>query len=439
MEKKQYIQIIIRLILLTTNGIIVFNSIMNGNIIYITVSSMVFIYQIFILINYFKNIFDDIEKAIDCLMYEDYTNTISIKKRKNTLYNKVGLLVEKHQKLSHQNNSEKIIFVNIIESLSIGILILRKDSDENIEVFQMNKAFTDFLKMPKFNNWHTLKNRIKPISTIVEKWQNIKHIISLDVNDEKESFFLKTSITKTNEYQYLILSLETIQQLIDKKEKEAWYKLMNVISHEILNTITPISSLSSELKDTLEQEELNQETLDELSIGLGIIKRRSQHLTSFVNAYRTLAELPIPDKKNIDIKQLTSEVITLFGKEFSKNKISIKLNSIDGSIILADKQQIEQVLINLIQNSINALKTIEKPSINIEISRNNNRLTWSIEDNGTGIDKTIRDKIFTPYFTTRKDGSGIGLTLAKNIIEAHGGRINCTQQVVGSRFVVSLV
>ena len=423
MGKPQYIQIIVRVLLMTINGIIIFYSYINNYIINTIGFFLLLIFQLYLLIDYIKKLFNDIEKSMDCLLYDDYSNTISKEKRKNPLHNKTALLLEKHRKNSLQKSSEQLIFTNIIESLSIGILILRKDTDENIEVFQINKAFTEFLKIPKFYNWKLLKERIGKLTDFISKWEAIKHTVIIDVNENTENFFLKTSVTQTNEYGYLIVSLETIQQLIDKKEKEAWFKLMNVMSHEIINTITPISSLAENLDSLLQEENTDEETIEELSQGLNIIKRRSHHLTSFVDTYRKLAELPLPQKKEINLTDLVQNTLLLFEQEFNQKNIEIDFKITDSYLIDADKQQIEQVIINLISNCLYAFEGIEKPIITIDISSDKKRTHLSISDNGIGISEEIKDNIFIPYFTTRKDGSGIGLTLSKSIIEAHNGTI----------------
>ncbi|KGL64059.1 sensor histidine kinase [Polaribacter sp. Hel1_85] len=423
MGKPQYIQIIVRVLLILINGIIVYYSFTNSFIINTIGFFLLVIFQLFLLIDYLKKLFNDIEKSIDCLLYDDYSNTISKEKRKNPLHNKTALLLEKHRKQSLQKTSEQLIFTNIIESLSIGILILRKDTEGKIEVFQINKAFTEFLKIPKFYNWNLLNKKIGSLTDYINQWKENKLTISLTINEEKEEFFLKTSLTQTNEYGYLIVSLETIQQLIDKKEKEAWFKLMNVMSHEIINTITPISSLAENLDSLLQEENTDEDTIDELSQGLKIIKRRSHHLTSFVDTYRKLAELPLPQKEEINLTTIVKNTLLLFEQEFHQKNIKIDFKINDSYVINADKQQIEQVIINLISNCLYAFEGIEKPVININIYSDKNRTHLTILDNGIGISDEIKDNIFIPYFTTRKDGSGIGLTLSKSIMEAHNGNI----------------
>lgn len=423
MGKHQYIHVIIRLLLLIGNGILIYH--FQDSIFLITtfVFIALFIFQFVLFIDYLNKLFSEAEKAIDCLLHDDFSNTFSKEKQSN-LNHKTAKLLKKRRKESLQRSSETLIFSNIIESLSIGILILRKDTDNSIEIFQVNQAFSDFLKIPKFNNWHLLKDKIQSLSDFIIEWKQMRHVVSLVINEETENFFLKTSVTQTSEYQYLIVSLETIQQLIDKKEKEAWYKLMNVMSHEIINTITPISSLAESLESLLEDDPLDDENLKEVSTGLSIIKRRSHHLRSFVDTYRQLAELPLPQKENVDLMQLISNTINLFEQEFNLKQIGINFSPISALEIQIDHKQIEQVIINIISNCIYALENIDNPAIHIAVQDLTTKTKVLITDNGIGIPETIKSNIFVPYFTTRKQGSGIGLTLAKNIMEAHQGNIH---------------
>ena len=440
MNKNIYIKIVIRIILLIITGIIIYSVFNTNYIITLIVFCLLLILQVFLFIDYVKYLFADIEKSIDGLLYDDYSISIPSEKRKNTLYNKTALLINKNKKRVLQQASEQLIFTNIIESLAIGILILKKDSKSNIEVFQINNAFIDFFKIPRFYNWDLLKEKIEPVINIIDiqNWKKLKHVLSLTIDNQTETYYLKTSVTKTYEFEYLVISLETIQQIIDKKEKESWYKLMNVMSHEIINTITPISTLASNL-DSLLQEEPDKETLDELSQGLQIISKRSLHLTDFVNTYRTLAELPLPEKKVTNIIKLIKGSLALFKQEFEEKNIITELNYKEDHLLSVDKKQLEQVFINLISNSLYAFINTEKPKIKIDVTQTNNRVIISFTDNGTGIADDIKDNIFIPYFTTRKNGSGIGLTLTKSIIESHNGTIYFKSEKGSTTFVLSFV
>ncbi|WP_420572624.1 sensor histidine kinase [Kordia sp.] len=429
MNKKIYIQLSVRILLMSLNAILIFYFFQKGFLVNGIGFTLLLVFQAFLCVDYLKKLFLDVEKAIDCLLHDDFSNMISAEKRTNSLHAKTAQLQKKYRIQSQQYTSEQVIFTNIIESLTIGVLILRKDTNGHIEVFQLNKAFVDFFKIPKFYKWTLLKEKITPLVTIidVEPWKRVKHTISLTVNDQVESFFLKTSVTHTNEFEYLMVTMETIQQLIDKKEKESWYKLMTVMSHEIINTITPISSLAENL-DSLLQDEPDEDTLEELSQGLKIIKKRSSHLNNFVNTYRQLSELPLPDKKEINFTETVQLTLDLFSQEFKENNIHLNFQREENIMISADKQQLEQVVINLISNCLYALKEAKNPTITINISTDTNRIHLTVSDNGIGISKKIQKNIFIPYFTTRKDGSGIGLTLTKSIVEAHDGNIFFTSE-----------
>ena len=392
--------------------------------------------QTFLFIDYIKSLLLDIEKSIDCLLHDDYSISISNSKQKNSLYRKTALLIKKHKEQDLKQTSEQLIFTNIIESLTIGTLILRKDNNDVIEVYQLNDTFVEFLKIPKYYKWGLLKEKIKPLINLIdgEQWKKQRKTVSLNINDQTETFYLKTSITKTYNFKYLIITLETIQQIIDKKEKESWYKLMNVMSHEIINTITPISTLASNLNSLL-QEEPDKEALDELSQGLQIINRRSLHLTNFVDTYRTLTELPLPEKEQVNINRLIKNTLVLFKQEFEEKNVTVLFDDSENHILNIDKKQIEQVFINLISNSLNATK--DQLEIHIQIELINNKTNIYFSDNGIGISEDIKDNIFIPYFTTRKNGSGIGLTLTKNIMESHGGTIYFKPSKEKTTFVIS--
>lgn len=429
MGKKVSIQLCIRILLISLNAILLFYFFQKGYIINGVGFSLLLVFQVFLCIDYLRKLFIDVEKTIDCLLHDDFSNMISAEKQSNSLHAKTAKLQEKYRVQSQQHTSEQVIFTNIIESLTIGVLILRKDANENIEVFQLNKAFVDFFKIPKFYKWTLLKEKISPLVTVIDtpKWKRIKHTISLTVNDQLESFFLKTSVTHTNEFEYLIVTMETIQQLIDKKEKESWYKLMTVMSHEIINTITPITSLAENL-DSLLLDEPDEDTLEELSQGLKIIKKRSLHLNNFVNTYRQLSELPLPDRKEINFTETIKNTLDLFAQEFKENNIELNFQQEEDVNFYADKQQLEQVIINLISNCLYALKETKNPAITVTLSTDDNRVHLTVADNGIGISQKIKSNIFIPYFTTRKNGSGIGLTLTKSIVEAHDGNIFFTSE-----------
>ncbi len=398
--------------------------------------------QILVLINSIQKLFFFYEVAIDSILHKDFNTTYPSDTSKGDLYNKTIRLMDSLRQEDTQVHSEKNLFSDLIEELGIGILILKRNRDTNeISVFQMNKAFSNFLKIPKLFNWKLLENRIAPVLEVInfEKWQNSNETVSIKTSTKKESFFLKTAVTKGQKMEYMMLTLETVEQLIEKKEKESWFKLMQVMSHEIINTITPISSLAENLGGLIEEEEdIEKEDLSELKEGLGIIKNRSKHLSSFVDGYRKLTQLPTPIKQRLDLGVLTKGTLALFSKSLEEKGIQLETQIEESIWILADRNMLEQAMINLLSNAIYAVENVPNPILKVRLDKQENRHVLSLIDNGFGIEDELKDSIFIPYFTTRKNGMGIGLTLTKTIIEAHDGFVDYTSENGNTAFNLRL-
>lgn len=249
---------------------------------------------------------------------------------------------------------------------------------------------------------------------------------------------MQTSRTTTYNQDYFVLLLDPIQKIIDRKEKESWVNLMNVISHELMNSLTPIQSLSKSLQSITSQKSFDKEDIEDLKNGLETITNRSNHLQFFVENYRKLASLPSPQKQLTDLSILVSECINVMQPLLKTQNISI-VSELEKIYLEVDRNQLEQVLINLITNSIYALTTLADKTISVRLFQKEKRITIEITDSGQGIEKEIETKVFLPFFTTRKDGAGIGLALSKNIIEAHGGYLFFSSENGKTKFSVQLV
>lgn len=214
---------------------------------------------------------------------------------------------------------------------------------------------------------------------------------------------------------------------------------MKVISHELLNSLTPIRSLSQNLQELVSQESLSQEDLQDIKDSVNTMFNRSNHLQEFVESYRKLAMLPTPKKEKIELSVLIENCLQIMKPLFKKEGIEVKNNIHFNRWILADPNQMEQVFINLLTNSIFALAEKEHKKIIISAELKEKRLYIIITDNGSGIETEIEDKILLPFFTTRKEGAGIGLTLSKNIIEAHGGYLSFKSDRNSTQLTVCLL
>jgi signal transduction histidine kinase len=211
-------------------------------------------------------------------------------------------------------------------------------------------------------------------------------------------------------------------RVLERNEMEAWQKLIRVLTHEIMNSITPIISLS----ETLSEREMTEKNYPVMRQGMQTIHRRSKGLLEFVENYRKLTRLPAPVRRPVSVCELLQDLQKLFSEDY----IRIEIPETDRTLPI-DRTQIEQVLINLIKNAKEACGKKEHPSIEVKMLP---ALSWqcmiTVRDNGEGILPEVQDKIFVPFFTTKSSGSGIGLSLCKQIMNRHGGNIT-VQSVVG--------
>ncbi|MDE5759963.1 MAG: HAMP domain-containing histidine kinase [Bacteroides sp.] len=211
-------------------------------------------------------------------------------------------------------------------------------------------------------------------------------------------------------------------RILERNEMEAWQKLIRVLTHEIMNSITPIISLS----ETLSERELNEKNYPVLRQGMQAIHRRSKGLLEFVENYRKLTRLPAPVRRPVSVRELLQDLQKLFPETY----IHIELPETDRTLQI-DRAQIEQVLINLLKNAKEACGKKASPRIEVKMQP---VFSWqcliTVSDNGDGILPEVQDKIFVPFFTTKPSGSGIGLSLCKQVMNRHGGNIT-VQSVVG--------
>jgi two-component system, NtrC family, nitrogen regulation sensor histidine kinase NtrY len=219
---------------------------------------------------------------------------------------------------------------------------------------------------------------------------------------------------------------------------EAWQNLVRVLTHEIMNSVTPISSLAGiveeELKEHIESQQsepLTKDQLNDIHLSLQTISKRSEGLIHFVKEFRSLTSIPKPRPVQIDVKNLLEELSVLHRKELMEKSIQLKISVYPEDLtISADKNMIEQVIINLIKNAIQAFEDQEDKSIELKAALNEkSRPLISIRDNGTGIDPEAMEKIFIPFFTTKKTGSGIGLSLSRQIMRQHQGTLTVKSTV----------
>jgi len=398
------------------------------------------ILQVFFLIHYVNNTNYSLVKFLEALKNEDYSVYFSPSKKGDSfakVFDDFNLIIKIFKRNKIEKEAQYKYFKYILEHVNLGIISIKKEDlfsiKSNEEIFFLNKAASEILQQPQHKYWHRLANHLPWLVKEIKKIADGGKIL-VDFGDELERKQLSLEVVEIQllNTPYLIISFQDIRSEIEQKEIEAWHNVIRVLAHEMLNSFTPVSSLASTMKTLTENEnggvlrldQMDDEDLSDINMAATTIKKRSDGLLDFVKDYRTISNVPIPILKQIKVKPFLATIQLLMKTALEQANIELEILPIPANAtIYADNKLIEQVLINLINNSIHALKGIEQPCIKISCIVEQDKTVILITDNGHGIEEDIINQIFIPFYTTKKNGSGIGLSLSKNILKKHGGNL----------------
>ncbi|MDR2222280.1 MAG: GHKL domain-containing protein [Flavobacteriaceae bacterium] len=379
---------------------------------------------------YQKKHYTTIDRIVLAMIYDDYSLKTNKEQSNETLAN-LQRLYHKLQEQQQQNDVRELVYLNILNNIETGIIILEK-KEEQWNIFFINDYFSNLFDIPKIKSWKNLERLLPSLTSHLSllNFKESKESIDIQIDrEEKQTFILQTSNTTSQEQEYFIVLLDSIQKVLDKKERDTWENLMKIISHEIMNSLTPIHSLAHNTQQILEEEEhLSEEDLDDIKLSISTIVNRTDHLQQFIDNYRKLTMLSSPKKQVVSVNQVLKTSIETVTPLFKKQGIDININLELSTQLEWDAKQMEQVFINLLTNAMHAVNKQEQKEIVIHLFEKNNRIWIEVQDNGAGILPEIKDKIFIPFYTTREEGAGIGLPLSKNIVEMHNGYLTYTRR-----------
>lgn len=406
----------------------------------------IFLISLFSLYSYINQIRADIKRFIAAVKTRDHTLNFRNKSTKGSfpdLYNSFDEIIKTHKDIQLEQDAMFQLIRTILQQVPVGVIVVKENStpEGNMEISFFNEAATALLNVPAYKYWHRLKQHLPVFATEIEQIsKGGKRFLELKI--QEKLIQLSTEVIPLNLYgsNYMIISFQNIKDEIEQKEIEAWNRLIGVISHEILNSITPISSLSDTVNSMVSDKDyLNKEDLDDLKPAIQTIKSRSEGLLGFVKDYRLIAELPTPELDSHSIGGILQHIHVLMQPFAAVKKIKLQVGQTSSKIsVNVDLKLVEQALINLVTNSIHALDDTENPLIEINYRLEQNKLFLDVTDNGKGIEADQLEKIFVPFFTTRKNGSGIGLTITRNIMKMHYGSLE-VNSIPNERTTFSLV
>ena len=393
--------------------------------------SIILLASIISLYYYINEIREDIKRFILAVKVRDHTLNFKNKATKGSfpeLYESFNEIIQIHRDIQLEQDAIFQLIKTILEQVPVGVIVVKKSKaeDQRDEISFFNLAASNLLNVPAYSYWHRFEQHLPLFTAEIDKIQGGgKRFLEIKIQDKFTQLSIEVIPLNLYGADHFIISFQNIKDEIEQKETEAWNRLIGVISHEILNSITPISSLSATANQMIADKTiLDSETLEDLRPALQTIKRRSEGLLDFVKDYRLIAELPTPNVEPHSVGEILQHVKVLMSPMVGAKNITLKVLQTSSKISLQlDFKLVEQALINLITNSMYALESTLEPQIEITYRLAHNKVYIDVTDNGPGINEENIDKIFVPFFTTRKNGSGIGLTITRNIMKMHRGSL----------------
>ncbi|MGD8669832.1 MAG: ATP-binding protein [Desulfobacterales bacterium] len=391
-------------------------------------------YQIYSLIRYVTKTNGDLNRFLLSVRHSDFSQSYT-NKLKGSGFDELNTAFSEVTKEFQQAKIEKEEHFRFLQTIidHVGIALIAFNPDGEVEL--INNAAKKLLKIPRLGN---IKDIESISSGLADKLSSIspgdKDLVKFKQGDN----LLQLSIYATGfilrQQQLNLVAMQNIQSELEEKEMISWQNLIRVLTHEIMNSITPIASLASTaaglLKDDKEckvPEGLN-EVITDVGHAVKTIEKRSKGLITFIDNYRKLTRIPKPDFKIVQVKDLFERVESLMAEQFERHSIRFRMQVDPESLtITADPALIEQVLINLCKNSVEAISGVSRPKIKLKAGTDGlGNPVVKVIDNGKGIAEDVAERIFIPFFTTKPEGSGIGLSLSRQIIRMHKGTIGVT-------------
>lgn len=393
---------------------------------------------LFNLFHYVNNVNRKLARFFESVRYSDFAVKFRSDDKLGKSFREVNQQLNGVLEAFRQARAEKeanLQYINtIVQHVNVGLLSF--DSAGNIEL--INNAAYRLLGIYRLRNVNELnKTQHGELYEILQGLSSGGKALYTASNEQQIS--INATNVSLRGRMIKLVSLQNIQSELQQKELDAWQNLTKVLRHEIMNSVTPIVSLVGTMKSIVEMDLIDKpeisETVSDLREALNTIEGRGKGIMNFVNAYREFTSIPKPVLQETKAKALVENVLNLVKPQLQERKIQLITQYYDDFEVLADAQQIEMVLINLIKNAIESMDKKISPKLKVKIQLCDNQRFIEISDNGSGIEPEAVEKIFIPFYTTKKTGSGIGLSLSRQIMQMHGGNLKVHSEVgKGSSF-----
>ena len=431
------IQILLRLFLLGgTLALGCYFFLTDSNLLVVIIIGLLVTTQVISLLNLLERITRDLVSFLEAIEYSDFTQTFSAPFTDGSFSNLYGAftkVMQAFQRTRVESEIRRQYLETLVHHVNIGLMCFQPDG----EVTLLNNAAKRLLERPALHNIQDLEGLSATfVDTLLHISAGEQRLEKIDTGEETLQLAVNATRFSLQNQEYALVSLQNIGAELEDKELDAMQHMTRVLAHEIMNSITPIASLAATARSHLSQEagSISPELpLDDLSDAMETIEKRSQGLLHFVNAYRSIARIPRPNFRLFEVEDLLQQVFSLLAPQFQMYNIETSIEVEPASLsVLADPDLIEQVLINLIKNAIQAVAEQEDGRIDVESTLDKRgRVLLRVTDNGPGMPPEVLDQIFIPFFTTKPDGSGIGLSFSRQVMRQHKGSLRVQSQSGG--------
>ncbi|HVZ26510.1 MAG TPA: HAMP domain-containing sensor histidine kinase [Sediminibacterium sp.] len=401
-------------------------------------------YQGYDFYRFHKQAEKEVEQFVESVQYRDFSRNFNVSQAPEDLkplrkgFNEINTAFKV---ISREKETQYHYLQKILELVDTGILSYGTESGH---VVWLNDSLKKMLQLPYLRTIHSLEKRDAALyAEIMQLKPGNSHIATIHQNGNQYKILLSATAFQTDGQKYYLIAFQNINEALDETESKAWQKLLSVMTHEIMNSVAPISSLADTLKNRLQQTMAEMDNsngvVEDLELGINTIKKRSEGLLKFAEVYRNLNKISTPNLKQVYVRDLFENMHNLMEPTLQAKGIEMDILLKDTELQLeVDPSLIEQVVINLIVNAMEAVKESPAPVITLSASVNEQgRTVVRVTDNGIGMSEEVMQNIFIPFFSTKKNGSGIGLSLCKQIILLHKGHIT-VQSVEGRGTVFTL-
>lgn len=435
-------QIIIRTILIAVNAIIIALLMAKPDWFFTFIfSCFFFIIQVVLFIRYTTKVNRELANFLIHIKEQDTTlafSSFELDKSFKGLSNQFERINKQLQKLKAEQIQKQSLLNLLLDRVGTAIIVINSQS----EVKLYNKSLLTIfdIELNSTTKWETICSFVKNINELNPGEQKVE---TIHVNNLVRKILVSVSEIKENNETLKVFSFHDIDREITDYELQSWNGLIKVLSHEIMNTITPMSTAVETIKDCItingaekNTEQLTSKDLSDTFKGIKLIENRFISLKNLITRFRIFSDIPTPDFRELELNDFLKSSIELYKNNYPAIHLEF-VSDIDNIIIQADIDLLKLVLSNLFKNAAEALIDSKNPKIEIKTDKIKDKVYVDISDNGTGIEPTVIKKVFLPFFTTKKEGSGIGLSLSRQIMHMHHGNIEVVSDEKGTK--VSLV